>query len=210
MGGDKVFQERAAICLFALLAAAVLVVGEPVVMNAAPAAAVVITVVIPATITSVSPNGLVVTTQSGSMQVKTTAQTRVQKRVRATIDDIKAGDFVGAAAHRETDGSLTAVYINIFQGGLRTQISQGQSPMDGGNVMTNAIVTDYVTAVSGRAMTVRYQGGTVRIIVPPGAEITRMFVTTRADLQAGRNVTVRGTQNGDGSLTAGSITINPH
>ena len=199
-------QRSAGICLSLFLAAAMLVVGEPAVTSAAPAAA----VVIPATVTSVSPDGLVVSTQNGSIQVKTTTQTRVQKRVRARIEDIKVGDFIGAAARREADGSLTAVYINIFQGGLRTQISQGQSPMDGGNVMTNAIVTDYVTAISGRTMTVRYQGGTVRIAVPPGAEITRMFVTTRADLQAGRNVTVRGTQNGDGSLTAGSITINPH
>lgn len=199
-------RRNVVVCLLIVCAAGLQALGDGPLATAAPAAA----VVIPATITSASPDGLVVSTQNGPIQVKMTAQTRVQKRVPAGLEDIKVGDYVGAAARREANGSLTAVYINVFQGGLRAQIPQGQSSVDAGNVMTNAVVTDSVAAVSGRTLTLALPGGPVRIDVPPGTEIARQFVTTRADLKAGRNVTVRGTQNADGSVTATSITINPH
>ena len=50
---------------------------------------------------------------------------------------------------------------------------------------------------------------TVRINVPPGAEITRYFVTTRADLRVGRRVLALGAAGADGSLIARSIQIAP-
>lgn len=172
--------------------------------GAAPA-----TVVAEGVITSVARDSLVILTSGGSTQVKTTAQTRVSRRILATLDDINVGDFIGASARKEADGTLTAVYINIFPPSLRNQIPEGQSPWLGGNIMTNAVVTESVTAVSGRTLFVKFRDTTARINVPAGAEITRYFVTTRADLRAGRRVLVIGTDNGDGSLIARSIQIAP-
>jgi hypothetical protein len=198
-------RKSALIPLLVLAAAGLPALGTGLLADGAPAAV----VVIPGTITSISPDGLVIRVQNGSVRVRTTAQTRVQRRVRAKVEDIQVGDFVGAAARKEANGSLTAVFINIFEGGLRSQIRQGQSTMESGDVMTNAIVTSYVSAISGRTMSVAYEGRTAQIIVPPTAQITRMFVTTRADLKVGRTVSVRGTQDADGSVSASSITIDP-
>lgn len=172
--------------------------------SAAPA-----TVVTEGAITALTSDGLVIVTSSGSTRVKTTAQTRVSRRILATLDDIKIGDYIGASARKEADGTLTAVYINIFPPSLRNQIPEGQSPWLGGNVMTNAVVIEYVTTVSGRTLSVKFRGATARIKVPPSAEITRYFVTTRADLRVGRRVLVVGTDSGDGSLIARSIQIAP-
>ena len=172
--------------------------------GAAPA-----TVFAEGTITAISPEGLVIATSSGPTQVKMTAQTRVSRRIAVTLDDIKAGDYIGASSRRGADGSLTAVYVNIFPPSLRNQIPEGESPWLGGNVMTNAVVTDYVTEISGRTLLVKFRDTTVRITVPPGAEITRYFVTTRADLRVGRRVLALGASGADGSLIARSIQIAP-
>lgn len=161
------------------------------------------------TIESVSSDALVITTSSGPARAKLTAQTRVARRIAAPLDAIKVGDYIGASSRKEADGSLTAIYINIFPPSLRMQIAEGQLPWAGGNVMTNAVVTEYVTAVSGRTLSVKLQDATVRINVPPTAEITRYFATTRADLRVGRRVLVIATSDVDGSLIARSIQIAP-
>lgn len=197
-------RQSAIVWLIILLVAGGQPIGKAPSAGAAPA-----TVFAEGTIASVSSDGFVVATSSGSTQVKTTAQTRVSRRIAVTPDDIKVGDYIGASARQESDGSLTAVYINIFPPTLRNQIPEGQAPWAGGNVMTNAVVTEYVTGVSGRTLSVKLKDATVRINVPPGAEITRYFVTTRADVRVGRRVLVLGTANDDGSLNARSIQIAP-
>ena len=187
----------------------VLLVGGQLIRTVPATAAAPATVFAEGTITSISPDALVVATSSGSTQVKPTPQTRVSRRIAVTLDAITAGDYIGASSRREADGSLTAVYINIFPPSLRNQIPEGESPWLGGNVMTNAVVTDYVTEISGRTLLVKFRDTTVRITVPPGAEITRYFVTTRADLRVGRRVLALGTAGADGSLIARSIQIAP-
>jgi hypothetical protein len=187
----------------------VLLVGSQLISTVPPTGAAPATVFAEGTITSIAPDGLVLATSGGSTQVKMTAQTRVSRRIAVTLDDIKSGDYIGASSRREADGSLTAVYVNIFPPSLRNQIPEGESPWLGGNVMTNAVVTEYVTGISGRTLLVKFRDVTVRINVPPGAEITRYFVTTRADLRVGRRVLALGTSGADGSLIARSIQIAP-
>jgi hypothetical protein len=187
----------------------VLLVGGQLIGTVPPTGAAPGTVFAEGTITSIAPDGLVLATSSGSTQVKMTAQTRVSRRIAVTLDDIKSGDYIGASSRREADGSLTAVYVNIFPPSLRNQIPEGETPWLGGNVMTNAVVTEYVTGISGRTLLVKFRDMTVRINVPPGAEITRYFVTTRADLRVGRRVLALGTTGADGSLIARSIQIAP-
>ena len=197
-------HRSAVVSLLVLLAAGGRSIGEISLTGAAPA-----TVFAEGTITSISRDGFVIMASGGPTQVKMTAQTRVSRRITAAFDDIKVGDYIGASARREADGSLTAVYINIFPPSLRNQIPEGQSPWLGGNVMTNAVVTEYVTAVSGRTLSVTFRDVMVRINVPPSAEITRYFVTTRADLRVGRRVLALGATDGDGNLIARSIQIAP-
>ena len=187
----------------------VVLVGGQLIRTVPATAAAPATVFAEGTITSISPDALVVATSRGSTQVKLTPQTRVSRRIAATLDDIKAGDFIGASSRREADGSLTAVYVNIFPPSLRHQIPEGEFPWLGGNVMTNAVVAEYVTGISGRTLLVKFRDTTVRINVPPGAEITRYFATTRADLRVGRRVLALGTSGADGSLIARSIQIAP-
>jgi len=160
------------------------------------------------TIESVKSNTIsIVTATGGHMRVHMTGDTRVVTRKPARLEDIKVGDFIGVTGERGTEGALTAVSINIFPSGQRGRIREGQWPMESGNVMTNAVVTQYVSAVAGRTLYLMYKDGTATIAVPPGTQVRRLTMSTLGDLRPGLHVTVRGAQGSDGGLTASSIVI---
>jgi hypothetical protein len=188
--------------LLALLlgGSAMLTAGPP--AGAAPAS-----MTVAGTIASVSGAGLTVTTPSGSTSVLTGPTTRVFRLTPAAFQDIKVGHFIGVTARKEPNGSLTAVEIHIFPPSLRGRIHEGQFRMATGNLMTNATVTQYLSRVSGRTVTLKYQGGTTTIAVPPNTPVRRLTVGSLDQLKAGMHVTVRGTANENGSLTASSITV---
>jgi hypothetical protein len=160
------------------------------------------------TIDTVGTGTLTLTSASGAqIQVKTTAETFLIDRLMANLEEIKAGDFVAVTARKESNGSLTAVSINIFAPAMRGRVREGQWPMETGNIMTNAVVTEYVSRVSGRTISLAITGGSPTIAVPPGAEVHRLVLITLHDLRAGMHVTVRGSANADGSVTASSVTV---
>ncbi len=191
-----------------LLALLVFLTGTPLAPGlGAPAGAAPAATTAEGTIASAGADAFVVTTAAGPTQVRTTAGTRVLGETPVGLDNIKVGDLVGIEARKEANGSLTAVSIHILPAAMRAQFRQAQFPMENGNIMTNAAVTETVQSVSGRTLTLAYPAGTAKIDVPPSAAIQRLAVMTRAALKPGARVTVRGTANADGSLTATSITV---
>ncbi len=175
-------------------------------LGGAPAGSAPAVTTVQGTIASIDAHGLALATAAGRTHVETTAGTRVLDRFPARLQDIWVGDFIGVAARKEPDGALTAVSINILSA-LKGQAREGQFPMENGNIMTNAVVTRYVSRVAGRTVTLAYAGGTASIRVPPGTEIHRLAPGSLGELKAGMRVSVRGTERGDGTLTALSITI---
>ncbi len=160
------------------------------------------------TIDAVGTGMLTLTSAAGAhVQVNTTAETFLIDRLQAKLEDIKAGDFVAVTARKESNGSLTAVVINIFAPAMRGRVREGQWPMETGNIMTNAVVTEYVSRVSGRTISLAITGGTPTIAVPPGAAVHRLVLITLHNLRAGMHVTVRGSANADGSVTASSVSV---
>lgn len=160
------------------------------------------------TIDAVGAGMLTLTSAAGArVQIKTTAETFLLDRVQAKLEDIKVGDFIAVTARKESNGSLTAQSITIFAPALRGRVREGQWPMDTGNIMTNAVVTEYVSRVSGRTISLAITGGTPTIAVAPGAEVHRLVLITLHDLRAGMHATVRGSTNADGSVTATSVTV---
>lgn len=160
------------------------------------------------TIDSIEMGMLTVTSVEGTrLRVKTAGDTFVLDRLPARLEDITVGDFIGVAARKEADGALTAVSINIFAPALRGRIHEGQFPMETGNIMTNAVVTQYVSRIAGRTVSLTFKEGTATITVPPSADIHRLVISALGDLRVGMRVTVRGSENADGSVTASSVTV---
>ncbi len=131
--------------------------------------------------------------------------TLVLARKPATLEDIKPMEAMGVAARRESDGTLTANNINIFSLELWNRVRKGQWPMQTGDMMTNALVTDYVLGVQGRVLKMRYHDLVATINVPAEAHVNRLITERAADLKEGMHVLVRGTTSAQGGLAVGSV-----
>lgn len=157
------------------------------------------------TIATASPTSATIATKMGSTTVMLNGKTRVTRRMAATIADIKVGTFLGVAAKKSADGSLTAVSINIID--AIPNARRGQWPMESGDIMTNMNVTSIVAGMSGHTLTLREKDQTATILVPGNTSIHRIELGKLSDLKAGTHVTVRGESDGYGVITAAFVTI---
>jgi hypothetical protein len=160
------------------------------------------------TIAAVEAGGLTITTPTGGqVRVLLASETTIIQRRQVALEAIRPNDFVGVTARREPDGSLTALSINIFPPEFKDRIRQAQFVMNTGNIMTNATVFQNVRRIEGRTLYLRLGDGSAVIAVPKDAVVLRLTVARPSDLRAGMTVTVRGVAGTDGSLTAGTITV---
>src|SRR5208283_1869314 len=81
---------------------------------------------------------------------------------KASVEDIKAGDFVGIASLPTAAGGDGAVEVLIFPAALKGT-GEGSYPWDlkPKTTMTNATVTNAVKDVDGRTVTLSYHGDSV-------------------------------------------------
>jgi hypothetical protein len=159
------------------------------------------------TISAITSGSVTVTGADGfARKVLVTSATLVRRSQPATLDQIKPGDALGVAARRDGD-SLIATAINIFPPEVYQAVRKGQFGMTDGQVMTNALVTQYVKAVNGRELTMTYADGTAKITVPDGAPIHRLVAVTISALAVGQKVTIRVSTAAGGGLTATSVVI---
>jgi hypothetical protein len=97
--------------------------------------------------------------------------------VKASLADIKPGDFIGSGAMPQPDGSQKAIEVHIFAESMRGT-GEGFRPWDGApnSTMTNGTVGTSVTGVNGPVITVKYKDGEKNIVVGPDAPIVRYVV----------------------------------
>lgn len=162
-------------------------------------------VTVEGTIAAATPTSATIATKTGSTTVTLTNQTRVIRRLPATLADVKVGTFLAVTANKAADGTLTAVSINILD--AIPSARKGQWPMETGTIMTNMNVTSIVAGKSGHTLTLSYQAHNTSIVVPDNTPIRRIALGKVTDLKTGEHVTVRGDADDYGAITASSITI---
>ena len=170
------------------------------------------TTIIPVEGTITAIKGSTITlTQADKMTRTITLQdkTLVLARQVVGLDQIKAGDAMGVASRRDTDGSLVAISINVFAPELWNSpgMRKGEFPMPTGDTMTNAVVTQYAAGVKGRVVTMKYAEGTSTITVPDGTQIHKLVAVKPSALTAGLKITVRGTAGPNGSVMANAVSF---
>src|SRR3984885_7170774 len=106
--------------------------------------------------------------------------------VKASVADIKDGDFIGSGAMPQPDGSQKAIEVHIFAESMRGT-GEGFRPWDGApsSTMTNGTVGTTVTAVDGPVITVKYKDGDKKIVVTPDVPIVRFEVADMSALKPG-------------------------
>jgi hypothetical protein len=129
--------------------------------------------------------------------------------VKASMADIKDGDFIGSGAMPQPDGSQKAIEVHIFAESMRGT-GEGFRPWDGApnSTMTNGTVGATVTGVSGPVVTVKYKDGEKKIIVGPDVPIVRYVVGDKGALKPGAAFSViAAVKKPDGSFDVGRINV---
>ena len=73
--------------------------------------------------------------------------------------------------------------------------------------MTNATVATTVQSASGREMTLSYEGGSQKIVVPENAAISMLVPGERAQLLPGAAVNLTAMRGADGKLVAQNVQV---
>ena len=184
------------------------------------------------TITAINGNTIAVKSYNGhTVDLMLQPGTKFAALVRASLSDIKAGDFVGVGATGPED-HLTALEVLIFPASMRG-VGEGhygwsipaavaradrpgtatavEAPIVQGT-MTNGTVAAGTGSASGTELTIAYDhGNKVRILVPPDAPVVRLLPARRSVVVPNAKAFVVATQSGDKSgLSAGFVAVGEH
>lgn len=156
-------------------------------MAGAPPAAAQQTANIRGTLTAFDGKILSVKTREGSdARIELPAEAPVAATRAFTLADVKPGMVLGVTTIKRADGATVAIDVRPIPLTAR----QGLSPFDlqPQSTMTNAAVEGTVAQVpGGNEITLNYQSGTVKVLVPPGTPMSQSTPGSRADLKPGDN-----------------------
>jgi len=149
---------------------------------------------------------------AGQAKVKLKDKALIMTVGKAMLGEIKVGSFVGVGAMPQADGSQKAIRVMIFPE-VQRGTGEGHYPWTTpgsvpNSTMTNATVDTTVSSVEGQVLTVKYKGGTQKIIIGPDANIVSNIPGGMGDLKPGVNITVPAAEvAADGSLETSRVNI---
>ena len=148
------------------------------------------------------------TREGATAKISLLENARVVAVKNASLADIKANTYVGAAAMPRPDGSQLALEVLIFPEAMRGA-GEGHRPWDllPESTMTNATVAETVSRVDGATLTLAYKEGQKTIVVPPEAPIVTFAPADRSDLKPGAKFMATVTRDPSGAMTAASIVV---
>jgi hypothetical protein len=144
----------------------------------------------------------------GKVKVNLTPKALIMTVGKATLADIRPGSFIGVGAMPQADGSQKAIRVMIFPE-IQRGTGEGHRPWNKpGTTMTNATVDTQVKSVEGQVLTVKYKGGTQKIIIGPDALILANIPGSKADLKAGAAIAIPAARKAaDGTLETARVNI---
>jgi hypothetical protein len=106
---------------------------------------------------------------------------------------------------KRADGTLTALEVRRFP----KPLNPGHRPFGGreDQTMTNTTVSATVQSTSGRELTMSYEGGSQKIVVPGNAAVSALVAGDRSQLVAGARVNLTASPEADGKLVAVRIQV---
>jgi len=162
------------------------------------------------TIEKVDGNTLLIKSAAGEVVLALADNALVVGVVKAGIEDIKEGSYIGSGALPQPDGTQKAVEVHVFAESQRGTGDGHRTNWDGapGGTMTNGAVGQTVSSVDGPVITVKYKDGEKKVIVGPNVPIVRYEIGDRSELKPGAAISVAAaTKKPDGTFTAGRINV---
>src|SRR5262245_59013578 len=104
-----------------------------------------------------------------AVDIAVTDKTEIIFNQPIKLAEIKPGDFLAVTSMKRDDGSLTAYEVRRFP----KPSNPGHRPFQGRNdqTMTNASVSAMVQSANGQELTLTYDGGAQKVVVPANAAI---------------------------------------
>ncbi|NHT78999.1 hypothetical protein G8E10_25190 [Rhizobiaceae bacterium CRRU44] len=158
---------------------------------------------------SLEGNMLSVKTREGTdAKIMLTDGWKVSSVAKASIDDIKTGDFVGIASLPTAEGGDGALEVLIFPAAMKGT-GEGSYAWDlkPNSSMTNATVANAVKSVDGQTVTVTYKGKEKKISIPAGTPVVTFAQAVEADLKSGATVFVPSEKAADGSISSSRVVV---
>lgn len=152
---------------------------------------------------------MLVKTKNAELTITLANDAEVTGLEKASLPDIKVGEFIGSGAIPQPDGTQKAAEVHIFAEAQRGS-GEGHRPWSGAanGSMTNGTVTAAVARVGAGQIVVKYKGGQQTIVVPPGTPIVRFQPGDRSELKPGTRISIsRAVKNTDGSFTANRVSV---
>jgi len=140
--------------------------------------------------------------------IKLTSGWAVNGIVKASVGDIKPGDFVGIASEPTASGVNGALEVLIFPAAMK-----GTGEGDYGwdltptSSMTNATVANAVTSVNGPTLSLTYKGGEKKISIPTGTPVVTFGKATKDDIKPGAGVLINGMTAGDNVVESDRVVV---
>jgi len=156
------------------------------------------------TITALEGDVLSVKSREGKdLKIHLVSNVGVTTAKTTTLDELK-GKYVGVTAINK-DGKMTAVEVHA----IPPQAKPGHFSWDlqPGSTMTNANLDGIAQVSGGNEITLNYQGGSQKILVPPGTPIVAFDPGSRADLKPGEWIWTNARQESDGKIVAERLNV---
>jgi len=147
-----------------------------------------------ATIEKVNDSNITVKEKNGEVfNISTNEITNISECLPITIEEIKAGSFIGSGAMPQIDGTLKAVEVLVFPESMRGT-GEGHRAWDAlpQSTMTNATVAEVSVGSGpiGRTLKLRYKDGEKLLLIPKDAPIVTFIPGDKTLLVVGAKLIV--------------------
>ena len=122
-----------------------------------------------------------------------------------SLSDIKPNMVLGVTTVKRADGAVVAIDVRPIPPAARQGLSQYDLQPE--STMTNAVFEGAVQGSSGQELTLNYQTGSIKVLVPAGTPMSQAVPGTRADLKPGEGIFVAARPGDNGSLVAVRVQV---
>ena len=178
-------------------------------LAASPAALAADGVRVRGTVVSVNADTLLVKSRDGdNVSIKLNLGWKAGGIAKASLADIKQGDFVGIASLPNAKGGDGALEVLIFPPAMRGT-GEGSYGWDlkPNSSMTNGAVSEAVQSVEGTTVNVVYHGQSKKIVLAPNTPIVTFAPAVNADVKPGAAVFVPADRADDGKLSTSRVVV---
>ena len=186
---------------------AALVLGASLVLSATASAAE--GVRIRGTVVSVTNDTLLVKSRDGdNVPIALSLGWKAGGIAKASLADIKPGDFVGIASLPNATGGAGALEVLVFPPAMRGT-GEGSYGWDlkPNSTMTNGSVSEAVQSVDGTTVNVVFHGQSKKIVIAPGTPVVTFAKATTADVKPGAAVFIPAQKADDGKLSTTQVVV---